>query len=86
MRDPVTGLRITKAQWQQLADRANVKTPEAKISRDTVQRDELDKKTPQNALQSDLGVSGDKGISVKSVPVPGRKRKKVIVEDDGDQV
>lgn len=72
MRDPVTGLMITKTKWQQLADRANVKTSEAKISRDTVQRDELDKKTPQNALQSDL-----KHKAVRTKPAPGKKKRKV---------
>lgn len=57
MIDPVTRLPITKKKWQELADRANVKTPQATISYKAVQTDELHKKTQQRTLQSVLDVS-----------------------------
>lgn len=87
MIDPVTRLPITKKKWQELADRANVRTPEATITYKAKHSDSLTQKTQENALQSDLDVSGGKAVKVKSVPVPGsRRRKTVIVEDNDDQV
>lgn len=54
MTDPVTGLPITKAKWQEMSDRASQKAPEAKISYQVKQSHAESEKTPQNALQSDL--------------------------------
>ena len=54
MTDPVTGLIITKQKWQEMSDRASQKAPEATISYQVKQSHAESKKTPQNALQSDL--------------------------------
>ncbi|EAU5470897.1 hypothetical protein EFX35_22785 [Salmonella enterica] len=54
MTDPVTGLPITKAKWQEMSDRASQKAPEATISYQVKQSHAESEKTPQNALQSDL--------------------------------
>lgn len=86
MIDPVTGLMITKQKWQEMAERANVKTPQATITYRAKHSDSLTQKTQENELQSDLDVSGGNAVKVKSVPVPGRKRRKVIIEDNDDQV
>ena len=54
MTDPVTGLTITKQKWQEMSDRANVRTPQAAISYKVRQSDGEELKTPQNALQDVL--------------------------------
>jgi hypothetical protein len=85
MTDPVTGLTITKQKWQEMSDRANVRTPQPAISYQVKQSHADSEKTPQNALQSDLEVSGGKSIKVKSVPVPGSRRRRVVEEDSSDK-
>jgi len=85
MVDPVTGLAITKQKWQELADRANVKTPEATITYKAKHSDSLTQKTQENALQSDLDVSHGKTIQTRTVPVPGKRKRKVIEEDSDNQ-
>ncbi|VWN21670.1 Uncharacterised protein [Escherichia coli] len=84
MTDPVTGLIITKQKWQEMSDRANVRTPQAAISYKVRQSDGEELKTPQNALQDVLEASGGKSIKVKSVPVPGSRRRRVIDKDSSD--
>lgn len=54
MTDPVTGLIITKQKWQEMSDRANVRTPQAAISYQVKQSHADSEKTPQNALQDVL--------------------------------
>lgn len=85
MTDPVTGLIITKQKWQEMSDRANVRTPQAEISYKVRQSDTNNDKTPQNALQDVLEASGGKSIKVKSVPVPGSRRRRVIDQDSSDK-
>ncbi|EJZ8013454.1 TPA: hypothetical protein ACWO8G_004960, partial [Salmonella enterica subsp. enterica serovar Muenchen] len=85
MIDPVTGLPITTQKWQEMSDRANVRTPQAEISYKVRQSDTNNDKTPQNALQDVLEVSGGKSIKVKSVPVPGSRRRRVIDQDSSDK-
>ncbi|WP_162875787.1 MobA/MobL family protein, partial [Citrobacter freundii] len=76
--DPVTGLPITTQKWQEMSDRANVRTPQTEISYKVRQSDGEGLKTAQNALQDVLEASGGKSIKVKSVPVPGSRRRRVI--------
>lgn len=85
MTDPVTGLIITKQKWQEMAERANVRTPQPAISYKVRQSDGEGLKTAQNALQDVLDVSGGKSIKVKSVPVPGSRRRRVIDQDSSDK-
>lgn len=85
MTDPVTGLPITKEKWQEMSDRANVRTPQAEISYNVRQSDTNNDKTPQNALQDVLEASGGKSIKVKSVAVPGSRRRRVVEEDESDK-
>ncbi|EDY2871997.1 hypothetical protein GT148_004692 [Salmonella enterica] len=85
MTDPVTGLPITKQKWQEMSDRANVRTPQAAISYKVKQSHADSEKTPQNALQDVLEASGGKSIKVKSVPVPGSRRRRVIDQDSSDK-
>ncbi|QXR26288.1 MobA/MobL family protein (plasmid) [Citrobacter freundii] len=73
MTDPVTGLPITKAKWQEMSDRASQKAPEATISYQVKQSHAESEKTPQNALQSDLD----------SVAVRGRLRIRKIKHASG---
>ncbi|MDM7426700.1 hypothetical protein QUE71_26985, partial [Klebsiella pneumoniae] len=75
---------ITKQKWQEMSDRANVRTPQAAISYKVRQSDGEELKTPQNALQDVLEASGGKSIKVKSVPVPGSRRRRVIDKDSSD--
>lgn len=84
MTDPVTGLIITKQKWQEMSDRASQKAPEATISYQVKQSHAESEKTPQNALQDVLEASGGKSIKVKSVAVPGSRRRRVIEEDESD--
>ena len=42
-------------------------------------------KTAQNALQNVLDVSEGKSVKVKSVPVPGSRRRRVIDQDSSDK-
>lgn len=81
MVDPVTGLTITKKKWQEMAQRANVRTPEAAISYKAKQSDNLTQKTPQKAIQSDLDVSEGKTIRSRTAPAPGRRRRRNTDED-----
>lgn len=81
MVDPVTGLTITKKKWQEMAQRANVRTPEAAISYKAKQSDSLTQKTAQKAIQSDLDVSESKTIRSRTAPVPGRRRRRNTDED-----
>jgi hypothetical protein len=85
MTDPVTGLTITKQKWQEMSDRANVRTPQPAISYQVKQSDGEGLKTAQNALQDVLDVSGGKAVKVKSVPVPGSRRRRVIDQDSSDK-
>ena len=85
MIDPVTGLLITTQKWQEMSDRANVRTPQAEISYKVRQSDGEGLKTAQNALQDVLDVSGGKAVKVKSVPVPGSRRRRVIDQDSSDK-
>ncbi|EDZ4445276.1 hypothetical protein GOG29_22180 [Salmonella enterica subsp. enterica serovar Reading] len=85
MTDPVTGLIITKQKWQEMSDRANVRTPQAEISYKVRQSDGEELKTPQNALQDVLDVSESKSVKVKSVPVPGSRKRRVVEEDSSDK-
>lgn len=85
MTDPVTGLPITKAKWQEMAERANVRTPQAAISYKVRQSDGEGLKTAQNALQDVLDVSGGKTVKVKSVQVPGSRKRRVVEEDSSDK-
>lgn len=85
MTDPVTGLIITKQKWQEMSDRANVRTPQAAISYQVKQSHADSEKTPQNALQDVLEASGGKSIKVKSVAVPGSRRRRVVEEDESDK-
>lgn len=85
MTDQVTGLPITKAKWQEMAERANVRTPQAAISYKVRQSDGEELKTAQNALQNVLDVSEGKSVKVKSVPVPGSRRRRVIDQDSSDK-
>lgn len=85
MIDPVTGLPITKQKWDEMAERANVRTPQAEISYKVRQSDTNNDKTPQNALQDVLDVSEGKSLKVKSVPVPGSRRRRVIDQDSSDK-
>lgn len=85
MTDPVTGLTITKQKWQEMSDRANVRTPQTAISYQVKQSDGEGLKTAQNALQDVLEASGGKSIKVKSVPVPGSRRRRVIDQDSSDK-
>ena len=85
MIDPVTGLPITKQKWDEMAERANVRTPQAAISYKVRQSDGEGLKTAQNALQDVLEASGGKSIKVKSVPVPGSRRRRVIDQDSSDK-
>lgn len=78
MIDPVSGLAITKEKWEQMAARANVKTREPSIS----YRAGHSHKTPEKAIQSDLGVSEAKRVRVKSAPAPGRRRRTITNEDN----
>ncbi|EAW1189032.1 hypothetical protein CP04_25520, partial [Salmonella enterica subsp. enterica] len=84
MTDPVTGLIITKQKWQEMSDRANVRTPQAAISYQVKQSHADSEKTAQNALQDVLDVSGGKTVKVKSVQVPGSRRRRVIDQDSSD--
>lgn len=84
MTDPVTGLIITKQKWQEMSDRASQKAPEATISYQVKQSHAESEKTPQNALQDVLEASGGKSIKVKSVAVPGSRRRRVVEEDESD--
>ncbi|EFX8415185.1 hypothetical protein D9555_21010 [Shigella sonnei] len=81
MVDPVTGLTITKQKWKEMAERANVKTPEATISYKGKQSDSLTQKTAQKAIQSDLDVSESKTIRSRTAPAPGRRRRRNTEED-----
>ncbi|MEQ3384612.1 hypothetical protein AAAZ39_23445, partial [Citrobacter portucalensis] len=54
MTDPVTGLTITKQKWQEMSNRANVRTPQPAISYQVKQSDGEGLKTAQNALQDVL--------------------------------
>lgn len=85
MTDPVTGLPITKQKWQEMSDRANVRTPQAAISYQVKQSHADSEKTPQNALQDVLDVSEGKSLKVKSVPVPGSRKRRVVEEDSSDK-
>ena len=85
MIDPVTGLPITTQKWQEMSDRANVRTPQTEISYKVRQSDGEGLKTAQNALQDVLEASGGKSIKVKSVPVPGSRRRRVIDQDSSDK-
>ncbi|EHM7893233.1 MobA/MobL family protein, partial [Salmonella enterica subsp. enterica serovar Virchow] len=85
MIDPVTGLPITTQKWQEMSDRANVRTPQAEISYKVRQSDGEELKTPQNALQDVLDVSESKSVKVKSVPVPGSRRRRVVEEGSSDK-
>lgn len=84
MTDPVTGLPITTEKWQEMSDRANVRTPQAEISYKVRQSDGEELKTAQNALQDVLDVSEGKSVKVKSVQVPGSRRRRVIDQDSSD--
>lgn len=84
MTDPVTGLPITIAKWQEMAERANVRTPQAAISYKVKQSHADSEKTAQNALQDVLDVSDGKSVKVKSVPVPGSRKRRVIDQDSSD--
>jgi hypothetical protein len=84
MIDPVTGLPITKQKWQEMSDRASQKAPEAAISYKVRQSDGEELKTTQNALQDVLDVSEGKSVKVKSVQVPGSRRRRVIDQDSSD--
>ncbi|UDV70516.1 MobQ family relaxase [Enterobacter hormaechei] len=84
MIDPVTGLPITKQKWQEMSDRASQKAPEAAISYKVRQSDGEELKTAQNALQDVLDVSEGKSVKVKSVQVPGSRRRRVIDQDSSD--
>ncbi|HDC4357902.1 MobQ family relaxase [Enterobacter cloacae] len=83
--DPVTGLPITKEKWQEMSDRANVRTPQPAISYQVKQSHADSEKTPQNALQDVLEASGGKSVKVKSVPVPGSRKRRVVEEDSSDK-
>lgn len=83
--DPVTGLPITKEKWQEMSDRANVRTPQAAISYQVKQSHGEGLKTAQNALQNVLDVSEGKTLKVKSVHVPGSRRRRVIDQDSSDK-
>ncbi|WP_205415265.1 MULTISPECIES: hypothetical protein, partial [Klebsiella] len=85
MIDPVTGLTITTQKWQEMSDRANVRTPQAAISYQVKQSHADSEKTPQNALQDVLDVSEGKSLKVKSVPVPGSRKRRVVEEDSSDK-
>lgn len=85
MIDPVTGLPITTQKWQEMSDRANVRTPQAEISYKVRQSEGEELKTPQNALQDVLDVSESKSVKVKSVPVPGSRKRRVVEEDSSDK-
>ncbi|HFI3629657.1 TPA: MobQ family relaxase [Escherichia coli] len=85
MTDPVTGLPITKQKWQEMAERANVKTPQAEISYKVRQSGGEGLKTAQNALHDVLDVSEGKTLKMKSVPVPGSRRRRVIDKDSSDK-
>lgn len=85
MIDPVTGLPITKQKWDEMAERANVRTPQAEISYKVRQSDTNNDKTPQNALQDVLDVSEGKSVKVKSVPVPGSRKRRVVEEGSSDK-
>lgn len=85
MTDPVTGLIITKQKWQEMAERANVRTPQPAISYKVRQSDKEGLKTSQNALQDVLDVSEGKSLKVKSVPVPGSRKRRVVEEDESDK-
>ena len=85
MTDPVTGLPITKQKWDEMAERANVRTPQAAISYKVKQSHADSEKTPQNALQDVLDVSESKSVKVKSVPVPGSRRRRVVEEGSSDK-
>ncbi|MFL9581879.1 hypothetical protein ACJVDC_27475, partial [Klebsiella pneumoniae] len=85
MIDPVTGLPITTQKWQEMSDRANVRTPQAAISYQVKQSHADSEKTPQNALQDVLDVSEGKSLKVKSVPVPGSRKRRVVEEDSSDK-
>ena len=85
MTDPVTGLIITKQKWQEMAERANVRTPQAEISYKVMQSGGEGLKTAQNALQDVLDVSEGKTLKVKSVHVPGSRRRRVIDQDSSDK-
>ncbi|ELD2362072.1 hypothetical protein R0R27_004581, partial [Salmonella enterica] len=85
MTDPVTGLPITKQKWDEMAERANVRTPQAAISYKVKQSHADSEKTPQNALQDVLDVSESKSVKVKSVPVPGSRKRRVVEEDSSDK-
>jgi hypothetical protein len=85
MTDPVTGLPITTEKWQEMSDRANVRTPQTEISYKVRQSDTNNDKTPQNALQDVVDVSGGKSVKVKSVPVPGSRKRRVVEEDSSDK-
>ncbi|WP_181959977.1 MobA/MobL family protein, partial [Klebsiella pneumoniae] len=84
MIDPVTGLPITKQKWDEMAERANVRTPQAAISYKVKQSHADSEKTAQNALQDVLDVSDGKSVKVKSVPVPGSRKRRVIDQDSSD--
>lgn len=85
MTDPVTGLPITTEKWQEMSDRANVRTPQPAISYQVKQSHADSEKTPQNALQDVLDVSEGKSLKVKSVPVPGSRKRRVVEEDSSDK-
>lgn len=85
MIDPVTGLPITTQKWQEMSDRANVRTPQAAISYQVKQSHGEGLKTAQNALQDVLEASGGKSIKVKSVPVPGSRKRRVVEEDSSNK-
>ena len=85
MTDPVTGLPITTEKWQEMSDRANVRTPQTEISYKVRQSDTNNDKTPQNALQDVVDVSEGKTLKVKSVHVPGSRRRRVIDQDSSDK-
>ena len=85
MIDPVTGLPITTQKWQEMSDRANVRTPQAEISYKVRQSDGEGLKTAQNALHDVLEASGGKSIKVKSVPVPGSRKRRVVEEDSSNK-
>lgn len=85
MIDPVTGLPITTQKWQEMSDRANVRTPQAAISYQVKQSHADSEKTPQNALHDVLDVSEGKSLKVKSVPVPGSRKRRVVEEDSSDK-
>ncbi|HFW6992841.1 MobQ family relaxase [Enterobacter hormaechei] len=85
MIDPVTGLPITTQKWQEMSDRANVRTPQTEISYKVRQSHGEGLKTAQNALHDVLEASGGKSIKVKSVPVPGSRKRRVVEEDSSDK-